>query len=235
METLLLEASKRTETKKQLEALRKKGFIPAVVYGPDAKSQNLKVNDFNFQKVFKKSGRSTLVDLKIDDDKPMKVLIHEMQVNPVSDQVLHIDFYKVKLTEKLVTEIKINFIGEPKAVKDLGGILVENLSKIEVKCLPQDLIPSIDVDISKLNTFDDFIRVKDLNLPAGIEVMQEPEVMVAKVAPPKIEEEVAVKVEEKEAVEKVEVLKAKGKEEEAPEGEAGTEKAAKGKAPKEKK
>lgn len=235
METLLLEASKRTETKKQLAALRKQGYIPAVVYGPDAKPQNLKVADFNFQKVFKKSGQSTLVDLKIDDEKPMKVLIHELQVNPVNDQVVHVDFYKVKLTEKLVTDIKINFIGESKAVKDLGGTLVENLSKIEVKCLPQDLIPSIDVDISNLNTFDDFIRVKDLILPASIEVMQEPEVMVAMVAPPKIEEEVAVKVEEKEAVEKVEVLKAKGKEEEAPEGEAGTEKIAKEKAPKEKK
>jgi large subunit ribosomal protein L25 len=112
---------------------------------------------------------------------------HYLKSNPI-----HVDFYEVKMTEKLTATVQLEFIGESNAVKALGGTLVKNLTEVEVECLPADLPHQIDVDITTLNTFEDTILVKDLNVSDKVEIKVEADEMVAKVQPPRdVEAELA--------------------------------------------
>jgi large subunit ribosomal protein L25 len=156
---------------------------------------------------------------------PTKVLIHAVQHHPTRPDILHVDFYQVRMTEKLETDIELNLIGESAAVKEMGGILVRSMDKVKVSCLPGDLVHSIDVDIAALKTFEDRIRVADIVAPKGITIMENPEEIVATVSQPRTEAELASLNEEvKVDVANVEVEK-KGKtdEEAAAEGDAAKE------------
>lgn len=200
------------------KALRKEDMIPAVVYGHKIKNISLNIDQKSFKQVFEKAGESALIDLDIEKEKkPRKVLIKEAQTDPVSGEYLHIDFYEVKMTEKITAEVPLEFRGVSPAVKDASGVLVKNMDKFEVSCFPQDLPHSIPVLISALKTFEDVIHVKDLEIPDKVEVLANPSDVVASVTPPRSEEEIAAleeKVEEK--VEEVEGVK----EEEPESGEA---------------
>ncbi|MDD5626629.1 MAG: 50S ribosomal protein L25 [Patescibacteria group bacterium] len=203
--------------------LRREAMVPAVLYGHKVKNVFLIADRKEFQKVFQEAGESSLIDLTIEKEKkPRKVLVKEVQRDPVSGEYLHIDFYEVKMTEKITAEAPLEFKGVSRAVKDLDGVLVKSLDEIEVSCLPQDLPHSILVSISSLKTFDDVIHVKDLDIPKNVEVLAHPEDVVVSVMPPRSEkelEELEEKVEEK--VEEVEGVKKEG--EEGAESEAGGE------------
>lgn len=216
--TLMLEAKLREHLRKQTKNLRDQGNIPVVLYGNHKEPKHLQVLEGPLLKLHAQAGESTLVDLKIGDDKPVKVLIHDLQRDALTQKIIHVDFYEVNMTEKIKTEIKLNFIGESKAVKELGGILVKNHDTIEVECLPEDLVPEIDIDISPLQVFDSNISVADLKLPKGVVALNKPEEIVVLVTEPRSEkelEELEAKVEEK--VDTIEVEK-KGKLEEPEEG-----------------
>lgn len=220
MNNLILKVQKRELVGRKVKDLREKNLIPAVVYGHGAKNQNVAVEYIPFEKLYREAGESSLVDLVIDNEKPVKILIQEVQADPLTGRFIHIDFRQVKMTEKITAEILLKFVGEAKAVKELGGILVKTADKIKVKCLPQDLVHEIEVDLSFLNTFEDFIHIKDLKIPAGLEVLGNPNEPVVNVIPPRSEEELKAleeKVEEK--VEEVKVVAEEKKEEEAPEEE----------------
>lgn len=195
------------------------GEIPAVVYGSDVKNLSLAVDAKEFRKVFKQAGESSLVDLVVDGKKH-SVLVHEIQREPVSGDVIHIDFYQPNLKKEVEVAVPLVFVGIAPAEKDLGGTFVKNISEIEVKALPQDLPHEIQVDISLLNTFEDRILVKDLKLPEKVTVAKNLEEIVASVlAPQNIEAELAEEIKEDvEGVEKVE--KEKKEEEVLAEGEA---------------
>ena len=200
MPDLILKAKTRAEKKKQVDKLRKQGEIPAVLYGHKIKPLNLTVSYSIFEKIYRQAGESTLVDLLIDDQKPIKVLIQDRQLDPKTNQFIHIDFHQVRMDEKLHTEIELNFSGEAPAVKELSGILVTNLHSLEVECLPNDLVHQIDVDLSPLKTFDDAIHVSDIKVPQGIAVLNISNDVVALVQPPRSEkelEELEAKPEEK--------------------------------------
>lgn len=181
---------------KGVNQLRQKNQVPAVLYGRGIKNVNLSADEKEFEKILKEAGESTLVDLKIDDKKPVKVLIYDVARHPVSDKAMHIDFYQVKMDEKIKTKIQLEFIGQSAAIKDLGGVLVKNFHELEIEALPQDLIHQIEADISKINTFGDHILVKDLMLPKGIKVMAGLDEIVASVVAPR-EEEAVIKEEPK--------------------------------------
>jgi len=210
MEKIELSAKKREIVGKKVKNIRKQGLIPAVLYGSKSEPENLSLEKNIFEKVYKKAGTSSLVDLIIDQSSAVKVLIHEPQMDPVEDTPLHVDFYKVNMKEKITTEIPLEFIGESPAVKDLEGNLITNKDEIEVESLPGDLISEIKVDISALKTFDDLIYVKNLDIPATIEILDDPEEIVAQVTPPRSEEELekmeteAAADQEKEQIEKME-------------------------------
>ena len=191
-------------TKVQLDALARSesnakkviatGFIPAVIYGFGKTNKNIKVKKHDFEKVFAVAGEFNLVDLSIDEAVAEKVIIKDIQRNSLTDNIIHIDFYQVDMTKKITTEIPLNFTGESKAVKEMGGTLVKNMDTVEVECLPGDLVSHIDVDISKLEAFDQFIRLHDLVLPKGVVLAQETNEAVVGVVETKIEVE-APKVE----------------------------------------
>jgi large subunit ribosomal protein L25 len=210
MQKIELKSSKRDTVGKKVKSLREKGLIPAVLYGANSESVNLSLKNGEFEKVYAEAGSSALVDLFIDDKPAIKILIHEPQTDPVTDKPLHVDLYKVKMTEKITTEIPLEFTGESPAVKDLEGNLITNKDAVEVECLPGDLISEIKIDISGLKTFDDAIRVSDLNIPETVKILDDAEEIVAQVTPPRSEEElkemeeVASADEEKEAIGKIE-------------------------------
>ncbi len=188
--TISLNVKKRTETKKKTSQLRKRGAIPAVVYGHKVDNLNVSVLENEFKKVYKAAGESTLVDLLVESSvNPVKVIIQDVQLDPVVGNYLHVDFHQVNMKEKLHTNISLKFIGEAPAVKSSGGVLITNKNSIEVKCLPADLIHEIEVDLFPLKNLEDVIRVKDLKVPKIIEVLDLPDEIVAIVTESKTEKE----------------------------------------------
>jgi large subunit ribosomal protein L25 len=186
-ETFELKANPREETGRKVEELRDKFLLPAVVYGHDFANQNITLSESEFERVFRAAGESSLVDLIIGAEKPIKVLIHEMQNDPITDKPVHVDFYKVNMDEKIKTEVEIVFVGESGAVKDLGGVLIKTLEKLHIECLPSDLIHNVEVDLSALKQIGDVIRVSDLKVPASIMVLTNPENPVVLVEEMKVE------------------------------------------------
>jgi large subunit ribosomal protein L25 len=183
-----LKAQIREEVGKGLETLRKKGFIPAIVYGAGQKNISIQIDYQEFEKVFKIGGESTIIKLKIGD-KDKNVLIHDVAKDPVNDKFIHIDFYQVRMDKVITTEVPFAFEGESPAVKNLEGTLIKNITEVEVEALPKDLPHEIKVSIDSLETFDDHIKIKDLKLPAGVKVLVDLGEIIASVTPPRTEEE----------------------------------------------
>lgn len=201
-----------TSGTKSLKELRKQGQIPAVVYGPGVKNANIEVDEKEFKKVFHQAGESSLIELHIEKEK-RPVLVHEIQKDPLSDKIIHIDFFQASLKEEVEVAVLLVFEGVAPAEKDLGGTLVKSLLEIEVKALPQNLPHEIKVDISSLKTFQDHILVKDIVLPANVEVLKKPDEIVVAVLPAQnVEEELAAEITEN--VEDVAKVEKEKKEEE---------------------
>lgn len=221
-EKLAINAKVRKELGKPVENLRKAGFIPAVLYGRNTKSIPLSVDQKEFIKVFEKSGESTLINLQVDSEKPRKVLIHDVQHHFLTNDFIHVDFYEVDMSKKIKTGIALVFEGESKAVKDLGGVLVKNIAELEVEALPADLPHDFKVDISKLDSFEDVVLVSDIKVDESkVKILADPKAVVAKVAPPRTEEELK-QLEEKPA-EEVTAVEGVEKQEGAEEEQAPTE------------
>jgi large subunit ribosomal protein L25 len=204
MEEIL--AQKREFVGKKLKSLRKKGFVPAILYGPEiSPSIPLQVKKEELEEIVKKIGSSSMINLNFEGKK-YSVLIHEIQRDPITDEIIHVDFFQPSLKEEIEAKVPLVFEGVAPAVKELGGTLVKNVSEIEVKCLPKNLPKEIKVDISKLKTFEDAIFVKDLKVPPKVKILRNPDDILAFVAKPeKIEEELAKPIEEK--IEEIEVIK----------------------------
>lgn len=191
MDKIALEASTRDVLGRKTNKGRKDGLIPAVVYGKGIPGKNIWVKMLDFKRLIKKSGESTVIDLKIDEKDSRNVLIYDTQKDPVRDSFMHIDFFQVRMDEEIETEVELEFIGEAPAVKELGGVLVKNIDAIEVKCLPADLPSKIEVDISSLKTFEDRITLGDLNISKKIELSIDLETVIALVSEPRSEEEMS--------------------------------------------
>lgn len=191
MTKITLKSKKREEVGKKLEKFRLAGLIPAVMYGHGTAPQALWINAMEFGKVFAKAGESTVLELEIGEQEKANVLVHDIQVDPRSGKFSHLDFFKVRMDEKLETEIALEFVGESPAVKSLGGILVKNMDEVPVSCLPADLPAKIEVDLSLIKTFDDHFKVKDLQVSAKVKIMADEEAVIALVTPPRSEEEIA--------------------------------------------
>ena len=198
-ENLSLQVQAREATGKQVAKLREQGKIPAVLYGDKTESVNLQVEATIFEKIYAKAGDSTLVDLIIGEDKPIKVLIQDYQLDPLINSFLHVDFYKVNMKEKIHAEVPIKFINEAPAVKEFSGVLVTSLKSLSVECLPDALVHEIEVDLSALKTFDDSLHVSDVKAPEGIEFKNMVDDIVALVQAPRVIKDVTPVVAEGEA------------------------------------
>lgn len=213
-----INAKTRTETPKQT---RRDGLVPAVIYGKNFANTSLAIEKTALARLYKEAGTSNLVNLILDDGKSEKTLIHDVQRDLMTEEITHIDFYKVNMKEKIHAEIPLSFVGDSKAVIENEGTLITPKDSIEVECLPADLIPELEVDISVLDDFEKDIRVSDLKLPEGIEILDDAEEVIAHVEEPRSDEELAeLETEVTEDVNAVEVEHAGEAEGETAEGEA---------------
>lgn len=221
---LQLSAEKREISGKKTKQLRNDKKLPAILYGHGVKNQMLTLDAPSFTKLYEEAGNNTIVDLKIGDGELNKILVAEVQSDPVKGDIIHADLHKIRMDEKITATVEIEFTGTAPAVKDLDGVLVENIQELEIKCLPADLIHKLTADVTHLKTFEDVITVKDLNLPENIEITHEQDDVVATVTPQVIEKEPEPVVEEGEEAEQAEGEGEKSTEESAGEKDAGEEK-----------
>lgn len=222
--TYTLTVQKRADEKPEI--VREQGNVPGVVYGPDRTAQAITVSLSVLEKLYKETGESSLIDLTVDGEagSASKVLIQDVQYNPVKGGIIHFDLRQINMSEEMTATIELAFEGMPPAVKELGGTLMKIQDSLEIKCLPQNLVSEVVVDLTTLKTFDDAIHVSDLTLPAGITALEEADIVIAKVTPPLSEDEIkAMEEVSVSGIDTIEVEK-KGKKEE--EGEADTAKKA---------
>lgn len=189
MEKMEISAQSRNAEDSSAKNILKEGMIPGIVYGHSFDNVLIKVDRKDFMKTLWEAGESTLIDLKVGDKEIGKVVIKDYQMDPLSGEIMHFDLHKVKMSEKLIVNVDLTFVGESPAVKNEGGIIVTGQDSVEIKCLPKDLIQEIEVDLSKLEHVDDMIRVKDLIVPDTIEILDEEENVVVSAAPQRSEEE----------------------------------------------
>ncbi len=220
MEKIALNASARKILGKKVKNLRKEGSIPANLFGKDIKSQALQVDDKDFRKVFRQAGETGIVEIK-EDKETHPVLIHNVQLDPKTDLILHVDFHKVNLKEKITTHVPVVLEGESPAAKSGVGLVLQTLNELEVESLPADIPHEIKVDASKLTEVGQSIHVKDLKIDREkVEVKNDPEATVVNVQTAEMKEEVE---ETPVSPEEVEAIAEKGEKEEAAEGEEGKE------------
>lgn len=198
MERIELRVEKRAVLGKKVKGLRAANLIPAVVYGPDAASQSIRIEERALSNAMQDAGTTALINLYIADaSQPRVVLAREIQRDALSGRVMHVDFYEVRLTEKVRTMPRLEFVGESPAVKAGMGVLIQAMTSVEVECLPTELISSIEVDVSVLETLDDNILISDLPVPDTVSLMADPGDVVASVVAVRVAE---VEEEEEEAV-----------------------------------
>lgn len=188
MKSIALKAEKRKLAGRKVKSLRKEGILPGNVYGKKVKSEGVQIDAKEFKKVFEEAGETGLVELTIGSEKK-PVLIHDVQLDSVSDEPIHVDFMQVDLNEKVTATVPVEVEGESPAEKSGIGTVVKLLNEIEVKALPADLPESFIVDASKLEEVDQVIKVSDLKYDKSkVEVDVDPEELVVKVEPPQKEE-----------------------------------------------
>lgn len=168
------------------DVIRASGRIPAEIYGKQFENKHITVSTKDFQKIFKEAGENTIVNLKLDNE-VYPVIIHDHQKHPITDQVLSIDFFKVRLDEKITAHIPLKFIGESLAVKEMGGILVKSMDEIEVEALPANLPHDIQIDISLIKNIDESIYVKDIQKSLNYKIIADLNTVIATVVMPQEE------------------------------------------------
>lgn len=178
MEKVVLKATTRTVIGKQVAKLRRAGQLPAVIYSHNMQPVIICLDAHSAGLIIPKLTSSSIVNIELDG-KMIPALVREKQKNYIKNELIHVDFQAVSLTEKINAAITIHFSGLSPAVKDFSAIIVHNLNKLEVEALPNDLPERIEVDLAGLAKIGDAIHVRDLIIPASVTVLSDPDVMVA--------------------------------------------------------
>ena len=175
-----LKAEERKVLGKKVKKLRREGFLPGNVYGKGLNSFALQVKLTDFESVYKEAGDTGLIDLSYDG-KTKPVLVKNLQRNFANHTVLHVDFYQVNMKEKVKATVPVVLVGEAKAVTDKIGLLLQNLTDVEVESLPDSLPENVEINVEHLAEIGDQITVADLKTPEGVEVLTDPSQTIAKV------------------------------------------------------
>jgi large subunit ribosomal protein L25 len=175
---------------KKVKALRRKGLLPGVVFGGHADSTPVETDLHTFALSYRRWGNTTLLSLIGLDGGEVPALVHDVSRDPVTGRMLHVDFARVSLTEKTHADVPLHFVKESPAVKTLGAVLLHALSEVTVEAFPQDMPRAIEVDLSGLQEIDDAIFVRDIVVDATlIKIENDPDQLVVKAVPVKVEEE----------------------------------------------
>lgn len=179
-----LEAEKRSLLGSKVKRLRREGLVPGVMYGHGFEAVPLQFDQYDLKQVLSKVGGSQLIDIKVEDaDEPEFALLREVQRDVITGGLLHVDFYRVMMTETITTEIPLLTTGESPVAEQKEGILLHGISEIEVECLPGDLVDALEVDLSELTEIGQAILVSDLAVPSGIHILTDPDEMIARLVP----------------------------------------------------
>jgi large subunit ribosomal protein L25 len=196
MEEVILKASRRNVLGKQVKAIRREGRLPAVIYGHHIDPISIELDLRDASKSLTGLAPSALVTVDVEGNSH-KALVREKQRNKITGILLHVDFLAVSMKEKLRSQVYMEIVGISPAIKDFSGVLVTGSDEVEVECLPQDLPERIVVDVSGLLKIGDGIYVRDLAVPEGVKILEDPDTMVALITAQAAEEvEVAPVVEE---------------------------------------
>jgi large subunit ribosomal protein L25 len=187
-----LAAEHRDLTGKKVATLRHAGRLPAVVYGHGVDSANVSVDTHEFEQLRRHTGPNALVDLSIDGKKAQPVLVYGVQVHPVNRRPLHVDLFLVRMTEELTVDVPLVATGESVAVTQHGGTLLHPLESVRIRALPDHLPQSIEYSVASIADFDTALHVRDLTIPGDVTLLTDGDEIIAKVQPPRVEEEPTV-------------------------------------------
>lgn len=199
-------AQSRAQVGQGIKALRRSGQVPGVVYGHNIAATSIQIAERELSSVLRRVGRNSLIALNVGAGGPSRmVLTREVQRDPVTRALLHIDFYEVSMTEKILASVRIVVVGDAVSpdLKSGAGVLLQERSTIDIECLPADLFDTITIDVSTAK-IGDVIRVKDLQIPTGVTVREDPEddvLRIQRFVEAKVEE-VVVETAEVEVIEK---------------------------------
>ena len=199
---------------KQNKRLRTTGVVPGVLFGKGTGSIPVQLDAKALELLYRQAGRTSVVKVSVDGGRPTSAIIKGLQRNPLTGKALHVDLFAVDLTQEMQADIPLAFIGTSAAVEMEAGILFTALDHLKVRALPADLPHEIEVDLSSLVDMEATIHVRDLSVSSNLTVINDPDDLIAKVTPPRAEEEIVPVVVEGEG--------------EAAEGEAGEGEAAEG-------
>ena len=208
METIELRADIRQILGKRTRYLRRQGLIPANLYGPTIKSVPLQIDSRNLQQALVRGGRNAVFTVNVNGEKtPRTAVLRGIQRDPVTDDLLHVDLYHIKVTEAITAEVPIALVGESPLIKVKAAVLNQSLTSLQVEGLPMELPRTLEVDVSDLTEIDQEIRVRDLTVPGNITVLTDINQLVVKLSRSRVEmaleeeaaEEVAAEAEEEAA------------------------------------
>jgi len=189
-----LTAQKREILGSKTKNLRREGLIPAELYGHGIENLHLSIPKDAFSEVYKEAGEHAVVNVLVDGGS-RPVLIHDVQVDPITDGILSVDLYQVNMDEKVTTHVPVEFVGESPAVRDLDGVLIKVMDEIEVEALPADIPQSIEIDLSKLTELDESLYIKDIKASISYTILTDPDTVVVSVSEQREEEEEPVEEE----------------------------------------
>jgi large subunit ribosomal protein L25 len=212
---LQISVDARTVTGKHTRRLRASGIVPGVLFGKTAGSVPLQLDAKALDLLYRQAGRTSLVKISVAGGRETSAVIKSLQRHPLTGRVLHVDFFAPDLTLEMEVDVPVSFTGEAPAIETTGGFLLTSLDHLRVKALPADLPHEVVVDVSVLVDLEAAIHVSDLSVPGNVTILSDPEEVVARVLPPRVEEEpevVAVEGEEGEGEEGAEGAEGEGAE-----------------------
>lgn len=174
----------RTVAGRQVGQIRRAGLVPGTIYGPKTTPVNVQFPYRALQVALMKAGGTHLINLTVENDRDYTVIAREVQRDIIRGDILHVDFFALDLNARLRTDVPLHFVGESPAVQAKQAILITGTNTVTVELLPSQLISVIEIDISKLVNVGDAIHVSDIKLANGIEVINDPEEMLAKLIQP---------------------------------------------------
>ncbi len=197
MDSITLQAETRAVTGKQVTGLRRQGLTPIHLYGKGVPSTALQASSSVLQRVVTRAGRNAPVSISVaGSTEPHLAFIREIQRHPLTEAILHVDFYQVSLAELMRAQVPVYLVGEAPATRTLSGTLFPALRFIEVECLPLDMPQYVEVDVSGLIDFEQAIYVSSIKLGDAVTILTDPSELIARVNPPRVVEEVAAPVAE---------------------------------------
>lgn len=187
---LLVDA--REVTGKKVRSLRRQGITPAHLYGRGTESLALQAATPAIATLLRTAGANAIINLKINGDADARpVMLRGVQRHPVTDELIHVDFFQISLTERIRADVPLNLSGEAPGVHVFGGVLLQSLDHITIEALPTEIPPQIVVDVTGLETLEATIHVRELPIPEGVTLLTDPDHVVAKVGAPRVAEEEA--------------------------------------------